>query len=345
MNVVTPPNFSGNSKIPNDSDSFNLFYQSVLAAGSLTDFETNLFSFMYEILQQRTCLFYNNANQDEGNGGKGNFVLQRGSYSNQFAGTTLRKTFPTNIQLDIAETPEILQLKHWYEQQADGALMANFFSIASNQSRYPFTVKFKEFSNCIRCGMQLSRGPREIFGILLYERPLNHPYLNSPLRLQQFQMFLSLALAHRQTVNYATLDQLTGMHRKFYFLNLVEQLLYGNRAVKEHQLLVIDIDFFKKFNDTYGHLEGDNCLRAIAKAIKKALRTRDFTGRFGGEEFMCLIQSELDQVEIVAQRIHKTIQKIQLQSSDGKNIPVPTVSIGIATFRPGETTNQLIERA
>ncbi|WGK70244.1 GGDEF domain-containing protein [Candidatus Haliotispira prima] len=324
------------------SDSFNLFYKSILAADSLTDFETNLFSFMGEVLRQRTCLLYSNVSKNEN---KVEFTLQRGSYSAGISGTMLRKTFPTVISLNTGEDGDASNPSHSQQDgQFDNFPATNFFSVENPQSPNSFLLSFQKHGNSVRCGMLL-RSARNIHGVLLYEQPLYHPYLKTFLRLQQFQEFLALALDHRQTVNYATQDQLTDMYRKYYFLNLVERQLYNPGSDRDYQLLIIDIDYFKKFNDTYGHLEGDHSLRAIAKAIKNSVRTRDITGRFGGEEFICLIQSDLQQVLTVSRRIHQTISKIRLLSSADQVIPVPTVSIGIAEFRPAETLNQLIERA
>ena len=323
-----------------DHDFFNLFYISILSTDSLIDLEANLFSFMHEVLQQQTCLFYSNIDQIED---KAAFVLQRGSYSTRLSREPLKNIFPTMITLDIDhEALKLQSLHNCNDINQNHDLRTNFFSVNSQPPTHSFITQFKNSGNDLRCGMLLHNG-REIHGVLLYERPFHHPYLNTPLRLQQFQAFLSMSLAHRQTLNYATLDQLTDLHRKYYFLNLVQRQLYKNH--KDHQLMIIDIDLFKKFNDTYGHLEGDNCLKSIAKAIKNSLRNHDVAGRFGGEELICLIQSNLKQGLVVAQRIHDTIKKISLRSSTGDILPVPTVSIGIASFRQGEALNQLIERA
>ena len=321
-----------------DSDSFSLFYKGILAANSLADFEANLLSFMDEVLQQRVCLFYSNVHQSED---KTNFILQRSSYSSGFSRTMLRQKFPTSIQLDLDEGQNTQRPRYWYEQQIDNAL--NFFSISSEPPQYSFILRWREFGNYIRCGMLLSHSPSEVYGILLYERPLYHPHLSNPLRLQQFCAFLSLALAHQQTVNYATSDPLTNLYRRYHFFNLAERQLYDDQATKG--LLIIDIDFFKDFNGTYGRLKGDHCLQAIARVIKNSVRTQDLVARFGGEEFVCLVQSEPQQALTIAQRLHETIEKIRLYDSIGQNIPMPTVSIGIASSRREEGLNQLIERA
>ena len=110
-------------------------------------------------------------------------------------------------------------------------------------------------------------------------------------------------------------------------------------------MLIMDIDYFKNFNDTYGHLKGDEFLRAIGDAVLHSVRAQDFAGRFGGEEFMCLVSSSLEQVLAVSDRIHETISQIQLFDDFEQKIQVPTVSIGIASFEPGESVHQLVGKA
>ncbi len=335
-----PSNFQGHRQL-RDSDSFNLFYKNILTDNNLADFETSLFSFMYNILGQCTCLFYRNINQHHD---KIDLALQRGSYSTALSTTQLHSTFPNSFLLEIKSEAERQPNGVWETRPSELHWIHSFFSLYDEEDRWGLYPHFYKHTQYVRCGMLL-RSASDLFGLLVYEHPLYHPYLDSPLRLEQFEGFLALALTHRQTVNYATQDQLTNLHRKYYFLNLAKRQLYGEHSHKNYQLLILDIDYFKNFNDSYGHLEGDRCLRAIGLAIKRAVRTRDFTGRFGGEEFICLIQSGLTQGRIVAQRICESIARIRLENSEGKAIPTPTISIGITSFRQGEALEQLIERA
>ena len=336
---------TNHNNIDSDYDTFILFYRSILAADNLEDFEINLFSFMYQILQQRTCLLYLNIDQRESQ--KTNYTLQRGSYSEQFPDKMLHSIFSTSIFIDGSEEKKdnMPQTKYWYEPQTEDTLAVRFFSVVAESPYNSSIAQFREFKEHIRCGMFLTSASQEIYGILLYERPLYHSVFSTPLQLQQFQNFLSLALDYQKAKNYATFDQLTQLHHKYYFLNLVEKQLNNKSTTKEYQLLIIDVDFFKNFNDSYGHLAGDQCLHAIANIIKASVRTRDFTGRFGGEEFVCFAQSNLQQAEIIAERIHQAIKEVKLYDIAEQLIPVPTVSIGITSFRQNECSKDLIERA
>lgn len=331
-----------------DADIFSSFYQNILATDNLPEFEKYLFAFMYEVLGQNSCLLYTIAGAGMGKPirGKQIFTLQRGSYCGDGTSSVLMfKYLPKMVLLDV---DALGSLQDNQTREPSRAAMSYFFAIADqgNQSPlYSFLCEYGELvRKYIRCGMVLG-DQKNIFGILLYEKPVLHSYLDKPLRLQQFREFLTLALNYRHIFRYATQDQLTGLYRKYYFLRLAEHRLCEPEPEAECQLLIMDIDYFKNFNDTYGHLKGDECLRAIGDAILHSVRTHDFAGRFGGEEFMCLVSSSLDQVLSVSDRIHETISHIQLFRDSGQKIPAPTISIGIASFESGESVNQLVGKA
>jgi diguanylate cyclase (GGDEF)-like protein len=101
-------------------------------------------------------------------------------------------------------------------------------------------------------------------------------------------------------------------------------------------IAMMDIDFFKKVNDTYGHAAGDEVLREVAKRILRSIRTKDFACRMGGEEFLLVIADPLaNEALAVAQNIRTTIRSTPVLA-DGKEIPV-TISMGLAYFDPAET--------
>lgn len=110
-------------------------------------------------------------------------------------------------------------------------------------------------------------------------------------------------------------------------------------------LIFIDVDNFKTFNDTQGHLEGDEMLKAEGKCITDSIRTTDFAGRFGGDEFvLCVVGADLDGGEIVAQRI-ETANRTRIPEIF-KNYPhQQTLSIGIAELMPKDNADSLIGRA
>jgi len=148
-----------------------------------------------------------------------------------------------------------------------------------------------------------------------------------------YQTALSIAESemHAKLERLAVTDGLTGLvnHRKFQE-RLADEFLRASRHAAAFSLLLGDIDYFKRVNDTYGHPAGDAVLKAVAGAITKAARKVDWVARYGGEEFaVLLVQTDVAQAAISAERIRKAVAEMQI-AWQGQTIPV-TISIGIAT--------------
>ncbi|MFZ1987271.1 MAG: GGDEF domain-containing protein [Desulfatitalea sp.] len=146
----------------------------------------------------------------------------------------------------------------------------------------------------------------------------------------------------------ASMDFLTGLaNRKAFNENL--ELLTVN-AVQENKplsLLILDIDHFKKFNDDYGHLVGDEVLKFVAKMIKEHVRGRDFVARYGGEEFVVLLPfTPLGGAKVLAENIRQYFDQANLKIADkSKTLGRVTLSIGAACFRRGEALAAFVDRA
>jgi len=148
-----------------------------------------------------------------------------------------------------------------------------------------------------------------------------------------YQIALSIAESemHDRLERLAVTDGLTGLmnHRKFQE-RLAEEFLRASRHTAVFSMLLGDIDYFKRVNDTYGHPAGDAVLKAVAGAMTKAARKVDLVARYGGEEFaVLLVQTDLAQAPIFAERIRKAVAEMKIVWQ-GQVIPV-TISIGIAT--------------
>lgn len=145
----------------------------------------------------------------------------------------------------------------------------------------------------------------------------------------------------------ALIDFLTGLNNVRQFDKIFNSIT--NRVVEKKEnvsLLIIDIDFFKKVNDTYGHAEGDIVLKELGKILLKTCRDFDIVSRNGGEEFSVILIDCLPKQAInIAERIRSAVDKHQFVLSSGKNLNI-TVSIGIATY-PEKTKefSNLIEDA
>jgi diguanylate cyclase len=136
-------------------------------------------------------------------------------------------------------------------------------------------------------------------------------------------------------------------NRMFFDTALADALRHAQRTGDELAVLMTDIDHFKKFNDTYGHLTGDQVLRLVAMSIKQNVKGLDTAARFGGEEFAiilpgCNIRGAIQ----VAEQVRKAVMSRELvKRSTGENLGRVTISIGVAAFRKEDTPTTIIERA
>lgn len=147
----------------------------------------------------------------------------------------------------------------------------------------------------------------------------------------------------------ALLDGLTGVaNRRKFEMTMTTTWLQCARDKTPLSLVVLDVDYFKKYNDHYGHAEGDLCLRNVAQTIKSCLkRPMDLLARYGGEEFVCVLpQSDLAGASHVAKLIVNTIAELAMPHQLGIN-GVVTVSAGVAAINPvaGEAWQPLFEAA
>ena len=144
------------------------------------------------------------------------------------------------------------------------------------------------------------------------------------------------------------LDPLTKIfNRKCFDEGLLRSIAEANESGEPLSLLLVDIDHFKRFNDTYGHQTGDQVLRLVAMTLKSNIKGKDLAARYGGEEFVAILPStDLDGAIIVADNIRKAIQaKELLKRSTNEKLGRITASFGVAIFRKNESPSVFIERA
>jgi diguanylate cyclase (GGDEF)-like protein len=144
-------------------------------------------------------------------------------------------------------------------------------------------------------------------------------------------------------------DRLTGIgNRRSFDAYLATTWMQASRAKVPLSLMMVDVDFFKKYNDSYGHQAGDHCLRQVAAALDGCVRrTGDSVTRYGGEEFsVVLFHTTLNEARNISENILAAIQKLNIRHEQSP-YEIVTVSIGIATIVPGvdNTIQQLIEEA
>jgi len=144
----------------------------------------------------------------------------------------------------------------------------------------------------------------------------------------------------------ANFDSLTGLYNRRAVLDKLDELInLANRYKEDFSLSMLDIDNFKKVNDRYGHLTGDEVLEKIAVLIRRNTRETDIVGRYGGEEFIIILpKTNLSSAWVVAERLRNIIEKAELKDSAGNAFTI-TVSQGLVGWERDEDAASLISRA
>jgi diguanylate cyclase (GGDEF)-like protein len=158
--------------------------------------------------------------------------------------------------------------------------------------------------------------------------------------------FARISVERRKLFELSVTDELTGLYNIRYFKNVLENECSKDKIenIQPFCLAMIDIDHFKGFNDTYGHMAGDKVLKETAAALKSPLRYSDVIARYGGEEIIVLMRgNNLKYGLLVAERLRKSVETMLIK--DKANEYKVTVSIGVACFRSADNINSLIQRA
>lgn len=174
-------------------------------------------------------------------------------------------------------------------------------------------------------------------------KPINPAVLRARVRTHLLLKYQSDILR-----NMVFLDGLTGVFNRRYFdQQLAIEWARAGRGGRPLSLLMIDVDYFKRFNDEYGHQRGDDCLRQVAGVLRGTLkRTTDLVARYGGEEFVGLLpDTQFDQALMLARKVEEEVRNAQIPHEKSDAAPVVTISIGVSTrhYRgsAGSTTDLL----
>ncbi|MCJ7618139.1 MAG: diguanylate cyclase [Desulfobacterales bacterium] len=193
-----------------------------------------------------------------------------------------------------------------------------------------------------------------------YEEAINKgasDFVSKPVRFEELLLRLRRVLRERNITKERVLmlarlqelaitDSLTTLYNSRCFYKQLDSEV--DRSIRYNHpltLLFMDIDHFKRYNDTYGHLEGDKVLSRFAQVIKSCLRKMDTAYRYGGEEFTVILpETSRGEVMAVAKRIKAAIENEKFLSQSGKSISM-TISIGVTEYCPGERISTFIQRA
>jgi len=175
------------------------------------------------------------------------------------------------------------------------------------------------------------------FGLILVEQNFNNAFDIDKVNLltviaQQVGMAIENVSLYNKMHELAVRDNLTGVYNRLYFHERLEaELINAKTKHCEFTLAMLDIDHFKRFNDTYGHLFGDRVLKTVAEVMSQSIRSEDIIARFGGEEFIILFpNTSLNKAYKIVERLRKKIESTNV--SDGSVCASITASFGIASF-------------
>ncbi|MFK8068018.1 MAG: diguanylate cyclase [Gammaproteobacteria bacterium] len=147
----------------------------------------------------------------------------------------------------------------------------------------------------------------------------------------------------------ATVDPLTGFYNRRWLNKMLERLVHrcqSEEGGRPLSMIMMDIDHFKKFNDTYGHLAGDRALNSIAKSLIEHLRPEDTITRYGGEEFLAVLpDSDIHDAAQVAERLRTAVEETELFAVEGESLAPLTLSLGIAQLQLHDNQESLIGSA
>jgi diguanylate cyclase (GGDEF)-like protein len=157
--------------------------------------------------------------------------------------------------------------------------------------------------------------------------------------------FMNLLKELEKNIDYlytiATIDEKTGLYNNKFFNTLSKIELEKAKRGKSMSLLVIDLDKFKRVNDTYGHLVGDKILERLAKILLEQVRKYDIVSRFGGEEFFVLFpDTNLKKAKKVAERLRKRVEGDKFMKKY-----TTTMSGGVSEYGKGDSINKMTKRA
>lgn len=207
------------------------------------------------------------------------------------------------------------------------------------------SVTFKNFA-CVPIFLK-----DEVFGVILTDNCFNLRVIQADeMRglcgvANLASIALERAMLYRKLKEMAQIDGLTGVfNRRYYESNLRKELVRSRRLDRSVAMIVFDIDFFKRCNDTYGHECGDRVLRQFAQLLKSNTREEDMVARYGGEEFVVLLTGEItpDDAWSAGEKLRSLVENTAFDSFEPGQI---TVSAGVGIVAPNEDDEQIFSRA
>lgn len=174
--------------------------------------------------------------------------------------------------------------------------------------------------------------------------------ISAPKILARVKTHLELKRYRDLLEDLSNIDGLTGIaNRRRFDAVLTHEWSRSMRARSKLSLIILDIDYFKEYNDLYGHSAGDTCIKKIAQALRRGLlRTTDLAARYGGDEFACILpETDAPGATNVARMLHEAVGRLKIRHVHKASDAIVSVSMGVATAEPsaGTQISALIEAA
>jgi len=236
--------------------------------------------------------------------------------------------------------------------EIDGLMMVRYFRVNKSTAKIPIivlstkeeaTIKSEAFK--LGANDYLVKLPDKI-ELIARIRYHSQAYISLLERDEAFRALeesrAKLAEANRTLQRLSSLDGLTGIANRRSFDETLQK--EWNRAMRNEKyigLIMLDIDFFKLYNDHYGHQGGDDCLKKVAKGLDSAIhRETDFLARYGGEEFSAILpDTDLNGSAKVAEEMRQAIKALRLEHAKSKVTDIVSISIGVAAVIPQKGTD------
>lgn len=197
-------------------------------------------------------------------------------------------------------------------------------------------------------GVPLRRPDQGPLGVINAHKPNPNGFTDADLRLfkavaEHVAVSIDHALTFQQTKELMNRDELTNLYNRRYFFERFEREVYrAQRYNRTLSLLMVDIDHFKNYNDTYGHLRGDHALKKLARALEANLRKADLVARYGGEEFLILLpETEKDAAAQVGEKLRKSVDEVDFNEDRPRlGRGKLTITVGVSSL-PGDAEEAL----
>ncbi len=189
-------------------------------------------------------------------------------------------------------------------------------------------------------GVPLKLSDGTVLGVLNAHKPVPNQFSDDDLKLfeavaEQVSISLQNAIAYQKTRELTNRDELTNLYnRRYFFERFDKEVERAKRYERLLSVMLIDIDHFKNFNDTFGHLKGDNLLVQLSRLLEKNMRKADVIARYGGEEFLVMLpETDRGAAMVVAEKIRKVVEEYDFHKDKADLGPGKiTLTIGISSM-------------